>query len=47
MALKPFSGTTQREKDALETRFGIDQEVFKVAVEAAATALKSKATRGY
>ena len=26
---------------------GIDQEVFKVAVEAAATALKSKATRGY
>ena len=26
---------------------GIDQEVFKVAVEAAAAALKSKATRGY
>lgn len=25
MALKPFSGTTQKEKDALETRFGIAQ----------------------
>ena len=26
MALKPFSGTTQKEKDALETRFGITQD---------------------
>ena len=26
MALKPFSGTTQKEKDALETRFGIAQD---------------------
>ena len=25
MALKPFSGTTQKEKAALETRFGIAQ----------------------
>ena len=26
MALKPFSGTTQKEKDALEARFGIAQD---------------------